>query len=95
MLFVDDDDAEIFKRRKQRGASAYHNGRFAVFRLQPGRETFAVIESGVQHFHRRIKALAKTGDSLRRQADLRHHHQRLAPLRQYILQHAQVDFRFP
>ena len=95
MLFVDDDDAEIFKWGKQRGAGADHNGRFAIFRLQPGRETFAVIEPGVQHFHRRVKALAKSGDGLRRQADLRHHHQRLAPLRQHILQHAQIDFRFP
>ncbi|SSL85537.1 Uncharacterised protein [Klebsiella pneumoniae] len=56
MLFVDDDDAEIFKWGKQRGAGADHNGRFAIFRLQPGRETFAVIEPGVQHFHRRVKA---------------------------------------
>ena len=95
MLFVDDDDAEVFKRGKQRGAGADHNGRFAVFRLQPGRETFAVIEPGVQDFHRRVKALAKTGDGLRRQADLWHHHQRLAPLRQHILQHAQIHFRFP
>lgn len=95
MLFVDNDDAEVFKRGKQRGAGADHNGRFAVFRLQPGRKTFAVIESGVQHFHRRVKALAKTGDGLRRQTDLRHHHQRLAPLRQHVLQHAQIDFRFP
>ena len=38
--------------------------------------------------------MAETGDSLRRQADLRHHHQRLAPLRQYVFKDAQIHFRF-
>ena len=94
MLFVDDDDAGSLNGVNSE-AGADHNGRFAIFRLQPSRETFAVIEPGVQHFHRRVKALAKSGDGLRRQADLRHHHQRTAPLRQHILQHAQIDFRFP
>ncbi|CNT84828.1 Uncharacterised protein [Salmonella enterica subsp. enterica serovar Bovismorbificans] len=43
VLFVDDNYAKIFKRRKQRGARADDNRRFAVFRFQPCRKTLAVV----------------------------------------------------
>ena len=38
--------------------------------------------------------MAETRDSLRRQADFRHHHQRLATLRQHVFKDAQIHFRF-
>lgn len=46
----------------------------------------------MQHFHRRVKTFAKTGDRLRRQADFRHHHQRLFALSEDVFQHAQIHF---
>ena len=46
----------------------------------------------MQHFNRRIEAFAKAGDGLRRQANFRHHHQRLLALSEHVFQHAQVDF---
>ena len=46
----------------------------------------------MQHLNRRVKALAESGDGLRRQANFRHHHQRLFALREHVFQHAQVDF---
>ena len=79
MLFIDHDNAEIFKRRKEGGTGANHNRSFAVFRFQPGAEARAVVQAGVQNLNGRIKAVAETGDGLRRQADFRHHYQRPFP----------------
>ena len=92
VLFVDHDNAKIFKRREQRRAGADYNRRFAVFRFQPGAESLAVIQAGVQNLNRRVKAFAESGDGLRRQANFRHHHQRLFALREHVFQHAQVNF---
>lgn len=58
------------------------------FLLSAGRKTFAVVQTGVQDFDWRIEAFAKTGNSLRRQANLRHHHQRLFATGGDIFQYA-------
>ncbi len=61
-------------------------------RAQPNRQPLAVVQPGVQHIYRRVEALAKAGDGLRRQADFRHQHQRLSAFGQHVFQHAEVDF---
>ncbi|MNZ77848.1 hypothetical protein D3C78_964030 [compost metagenome] len=43
VFFVDHDDAEIFKRCKQRRAGTNHNCRFAVFGFQPGAQAFRIV----------------------------------------------------
>ena len=48
----------------------------------------------MQDLNGRIKAFTKTRDGLRRQADFRHHHQRLFALREHVFQHAQIHFGF-
>ena len=95
VFFIDDDHAQVFEWREQRGTRADDDGCFAVFGLQPRGKPFAVVEARVQDFNRRVKTLTETGDSLRRQAYFRHHHQRLSALCQHIFQHAEVNFRFP
>ncbi len=88
VLFIDNNHAEIFKGREQRRARADDNRRLAAFGFQPGRQPFAVVERGVQHFDGRVETLAKAGDGLGRQADFRHQHQRLFALRERIFEHA-------
>ena len=95
MLFIDNDHAQVFKWREQRGTRADDDGRLAIFGLQPRGKTFAVVKAGVQDFNRGVKSLTETGDGLRRQANFRYHHQRLSALRQHVFQHAEVNFRFP
>ncbi|MNZ77847.1 hypothetical protein D3C78_964020 [compost metagenome] len=46
----------------------------------------------MEHFDRGVKTFTKTGDGLWRQADLRHHHQRLFTLRERIFKYAQIHF---
>ena len=94
VLFINNNHAEIFKRRKQRGAGADDNRRLAIFRFQPRRKTLAVVQAGMQNFHRGIKTFTKTGDSLRCQADFRHHHQRLFALSEHVFQYAEINLRF-
>ena len=47
VLFINNNHAEIFKRRKQRGAGADDNRRLAIFRFQPRRKTLAVVQAGM------------------------------------------------
>ena len=94
MLFVDDDDAEIFKWGKQRGAGADHNGRFAIFRLQPAERRSLSLSpecststGALKRWRNRamvcgVRPISGTITSA-------------GALRQHILQHAQIDFRFP
>ena len=94
VLFVDNDHARTRQRRKQRRPRADDNGVFALACAQPDGKTLAVVERRVQHVDRRVEALAEASDGLRRQADLRHQHQRLLAARQHIFQHAKIDFGF-
>ena len=94
MLLINDDHAEIFEWRKERGTGADDDRRLAAFRLQPGGQPLAVVERRVQDFHRGVKPLAKAGDGLRRQADFRHHDQRLLAFGQHVFQYAEINFRF-
>ncbi len=45
MLFIDNDDARLFKWREQRRAGADDNARNTGARLQPGVQPLAVIET--------------------------------------------------
>ena len=94
VLLIDDDHAKVFKRGEERGTRADDNRRFTALCFLPCGQAFTVVKARVQHFNGSIKPLAKTGDGLRRQANFRHHHQRLLALFEHIFQHAKIDFRF-
>lgn len=48
----------------------------------------------MQNFDGGVEALAKAGDGLRRQANFRHHHQRLFALSEDVFQYAEIDLCF-
>ncbi|MNT72108.1 hypothetical protein D3C72_2106770 [compost metagenome] len=43
VFFVDHDDAQIFKWRKQRRAGTNHNRRLAIFGFQPDVQAFGIV----------------------------------------------------
>ena len=78
LLLVNDDKADVFQRRKNRAAGAYHDIRPAILDHLPLEQPFGVVEGGVLHGHPAAKLALEPQDHLRCQADLRHQHQRLA-----------------
>ena len=79
MLFIDDDQAKLRQRREHRGTRTDHHARLAGVSGAPAREAFSVAETRVQHRDRHREPCAEALEELRREADLRHQHQRRAP----------------
>ena len=76
VFLVDNDDAEMLQRRKdRRPRSQHHFGRGRKNRL-PLVETLAVTETAVQHRQLRPESGIKMGLELGGQGDFRHQHQR-------------------
>ncbi len=78
LLLVNDDKADVFQRRKDGAAGADHDIRAAVLDHLPLEQPLGVVERRVLHRHPAAKLALKPQDHLRRQADLRHQHQRPA-----------------
>ena len=84
LLFIDDDEPDVFQRRKDGTAGAHHNIGTAVLDHLPLQQTFRVVEGRVLHRHPAAKLALEPQDHLRRQADLRHQHQRFPALFQTV-----------
>ena len=84
LLFIDDDEPDVFQRRKDGTAGAHHDVGTAVLDHLPLQQTFRVVEGRVLHRHTAAKLALEPQDHLRRQADLRHQHQRFPALFQTV-----------
>ena len=82
LLFIDDDEPDVFQRRKDGAAGAHHDVCAAVLDHLPLQKAFGVVEGRVLHRHPAAKLTLEPQDHLRGQADLRHHHQRTPALLQ-------------
>ena len=97
LLFVDDDQAEIFERREDRGARADDDAGFAVAHAPPFAGALDVAERGVQNgdaFEARAKPGAALTANPQSQSDFRDQDDGGLSARQRFLHGAQVDFGF-
>ena len=76
MLLVDDDQAEVARRREHRRARAHADARLARAQPPPLVVALAVREPRVQHRDGVAEAGVEAGDGLRGQRDLGHEHDR-------------------
>jgi hypothetical protein len=91
VLLVDDDQAGVRQRREHRRARADDHPRLATPGGGPDPCALAVGEARMQRMHGHAEAGAEARQHLRRQADLRHQHQRLAATRQAVGDRLEVD----
>ena len=84
MLLVDDDQAELAGRGENGAAGADHDLHLTGRHAPPVAAALGVAEVTVQH-GQLAAAAAEMRDGLRRQADLRHQHQRLLVLAHHLL----------
>ena len=82
LLLIDDDEPDVFQRRKDGAAGAHHDVCAAVLDHLPLQKAFGVVEGRVLHRHPAAKLTLEPQDHLRGQADLRHQHQRTPALLQ-------------
>ena len=76
VLLVDDDEANVGERRKERGAGAHHHVDSALAHEVPLVEALAGGQTRVEHGHVVAKARAEASHGLRRERDLGHEDQR-------------------
>ena len=94
VLLVDDDEAQVAERAKERRAGADdHAGRTAGDHI-PLVQTLARRKTRMEHSDRLAKARAKTADGLGRQRDLGHEHAGRTAGRQHALNRRKVNFGF-
>ena len=93
LLFVHDDQADIFERREDRRARAHHHARFAIAHAPPFPRALGIRQSAVQDRDAFAKSRPAKPRGPERQADLRHQQQRRAAARERGLDGAQVDLR--
>ena len=82
MLLVDDDEAEVGERQKQRRARADDDPRLAARRRRPDAFALALRQPRMPFGRPRAETGGEPVEKLRGQRDLRQQHQRLAPLPQ-------------
>ena len=82
LLLIDDDEPDVFQRRKDGAAGAHHDVCAAILDHLPLQKAFGVVEGRVLHRHPAAKLTFEPQDHLRGQADLRHQHQRTPALLQ-------------
>jgi hypothetical protein len=92
VLLVDHDEAQVAKRHQHRKARAEHHLRRAGLGGEPGAGALALAQVAVRGDQARAgEALAHVVLELRREPDLGHQHQRLAPAADRIGDQVQVD----
>ena len=94
LLFVDDDEAEIFERRENRGARAHNDARLAVANAPPFAGAFDIREAAVQNGDNRAEARADQPAEPERERDFRNQDDRGFSARKRRFDRAQIDFRF-
>ena len=74
VLLVDDDGAEVRKRREDRRASADGDALLAAAKREPGIVALAIAQRRVKHGDRVPEYVPEPIDRLRRERDLGHEH---------------------
>ena len=97
MLFIDDDEPQIFQRRKNGAARAHHNSRPARVNFMPFVVPFAFRQMAVENSDCILgigETALETFDGLRSQRYLGHEHNRRPPPRQGRVNRLEINFRF-
>ena len=94
LLLVDDDEPDVFQRRKDGTAGTHHDVGPAVLDHLPLEQPFRVVEGRVLHGHPPAELALQPQDHLGGQADLRYKHQRPPPQLQTPLNELEEDQRF-
>ena len=94
VLLVDDDEAQITERAKERRAGAHDHARGTAGDHVPLVQTLAGRKTRMEHSDRLAKARAEAADGLSRQRDLGHKHASRAAGRQHALNRRKVDLGF-
>jgi hypothetical protein len=94
VLFVHDNQAEIWHRRKYSGTSTDDELRASGACTTPGSQSICITKTGVQHGWSDAKARLQTGDELWCEADLRHENEYLLASVDDVSHELQIDFRF-
>ncbi len=93
MLLVHDHQAQLGQRCEHRQPCADHHPRAARLGIAPGAQALAVGQTAVQCGQRHVReARLEAPDQLRSQVDFRDQDERLAPARQHLGDHREVDF---
>ena len=82
MLLVDDDEAEVRERQKQRRTRADDNPRLPARRRGPDALALALRQAGVPFGRPSAETRGEAVEELRGQRDFRQEHEPLAPLAQ-------------
>ena len=94
VLLVDDDEAQVAKRHQHREARAEHDMRGARLRGKPRGGTLALVEMAMRGGEPRAGETARDLRlELRREPDLGHEEERLAPARERVGDDSQVHLR--
>ena len=91
VFLIDDDQAGPRQRGEDRRAGTNNNGCVAVAGSDPGIQSLAIIQAGMENHHRCAEALLKAAQGLGGQADLRDQYQRLVAAEQAALNGLQID----
>src|ERR1043165_2492529 len=94
MLFVDDDERQVFDGREHRRARAYDDLLLATADVMPLLGTLVVGEAGVQHGDLSAEDLMQVRGRSRGEADLRYEHDGAATRVKHLLHGGEIDRRF-
>ena len=94
MLLVDDDEAQVAERAKERRAGAHDHASGTAGDHIPLVQALASRKAGMEHGDRLAKARAEAADSLGRQRDLGHEHASRVTGREHALDSGEVDLGF-
>ena len=94
MLLVDDDEAQVAERAKERRAGAHDHASGTAGDHIPLVQALASRKAGMEHGDRLAKARAEAADGLGRQRDFGHKHARRATGREHALDGGEVNLGF-
>ena len=95
LLFIHQNQPEIFKRREHGRTRANHDARLAASHAPPFPRALVIRKRAVQHGHAWPKPRANVATHPQSQRNFRHKYQRASPLRDRCFHSAQINFRLP
>ncbi len=94
MLFIDNDDAQIRKRRKKSGTGPYHDVQLSPLRAFRLVVFFPHGQGGIDNGDPVPESFIETKQRLIRQCNFRNQHNSLLSHRNHLFNNSQIDFRF-
>ncbi len=94
LLFVHDDEAEIFERRENGGARAHNDARFAAAHAPPFAGAFDIRQAAVQHGDACAESRANQAADPQSERNFRHEDDGRLAARERRFDRAEIDFRF-